>query len=80
MSEEPRDPLIALLSRLPQAEPRAGATECVRTRCHVLLERQQARRARPSRTAAARLVDATLVFAGGFYLVVTLGAAANLIR
>jgi hypothetical protein len=80
MNDEARDPLLARLAQLPLAEPRAAASERVRARCHARLARRQTRRARSSRTAAARLIDATLALAAGSFLVVTAGAALALIR
>ena len=80
MSAESQDPVMALLSRLPQAEPRAAATERVRARCHGVLDRQKTRRAPAPRGPGARLIDATLLVSAGLYLIVSVGAAIGLMR
>jgi hypothetical protein len=54
------DPLLAMVARLPQAEPDARRAARVRTRCHAALARREARRAPKPPATATRIWEPAL--------------------
>lgn len=68
------DPLLRMLSSLPQAEPDHDRAARVRTRCHAVLARRRQRHA-PRRNRGPRLIETLLVGLGGVYLLETVRQA-----
>ena len=68
-TNEIRDPMLRLLANLPPAIPTATLNQRVRSRCHVVLERQQKSAAHRNERAIiqAGLINATLAITGGIY-------------
>ena len=68
-TNEMPDPMLRLLAALPPATPPTASDQRIRSRCHLVLERQQRSRAyrRELAIIPAGVIHATLAITAGIY-------------
>ena len=71
--DEPSDPTLDALRRLPGVPPRADGTARVRRRCHAALSRRAARLAHDGRSGTwqGQLLEAAWLLPLGLYLLIS---------